>query len=280
MAGSLLLAAGLVTGAQYLTKPLSNSIAATPSPQGFNAAGWESTLEQIQLGAGISAPAPAPAGAVNELLTAAQSANLTETIGRSLLVRLSSANAEGLGTDIPTQEAIVAEAAAQVGAEVRGNYQASDLIRVKSSPESLRLYGNSFIETIVRYPAASAGAALFAFGEALDYQDRAKLAPLAAAEEAYAAIAADLTAVAVPETIAPLHLQVANNFAAMGKAAGEMRAVLDDPLRGLGGLQVFQSSSEEAERLFITIAGMLRNNGILFSKDDPGAAWSAFDATQ
>jgi hypothetical protein len=279
MAVSLALAGGLVTAAQYATKtPGSGALSAGPL-QSASDPNWQKTLQEIQLESGITAPAPAPQQAVDELLTAAQSDNLTATIGRSLLVKLSSAGAEGLGTDIPTQEAIIAEAAAQVGAAVSPSYTSADVIKVPQTKESLYQYGNVLILALTSFPEADGAKVLYAFGEAVDYQDPAKLGPVRAARDAYRATAEALMRLPVPETLAPLHTAIANNLAIMSSAAGEMLAVFDDPLRGLGGLQVFQTGGDEAARLLTTIAGTLRNNGIIFNKDDPGDAWSAFIAS-
>lgn len=279
MAGALLLAGGLVVGAQYITtpKPL-GSISATPTnPTGFDA-DWEQTLEQIQLESGITAPAAPSQTVVDELLTAAQSSNLTSTIGRTLLVNLSAANAQGLGTDAPTQDSLIEAAAAQVGTGIKASYTIHSLTVIEQSPETLRAYGNALATVMASHPGAQAGVVLLAFGEALDYQNAAKLAGVRAGQQAYAALAASVAATPVPETLAPLHLQLANRLANMGDALGEMTQVLDDPLRGLGGLQIFQSSGDEAARLLTTIAQNLNNNGILFSKDEPGSAWGALVA--
>jgi hypothetical protein len=278
MAGSLAAAAALVTGAQYITKqPGLGSISATPDP--LPEEDWEQTLAQIQLESGITAPAPPSQTTVNELLTAAQSPNLTSTIGRTLLVNLSAANSQGLGSDIPTQESIVEAAAAKVGANISSSYSFAGLIKVPQTPESLRAYGNQVMRVMLSYPKASMAETLLAFGEALDYNNRAKLANLEAAKGAYVALAAELSATPVPDTLSPLHLRVVQKIEEMGKAVGEMAIVLDDPLRGLGGLQVYQSSAGEASRLLTTIAETFNNNGILFTKDEPGSAWSAFVAS-
>lgn len=273
---SLALAGGLVTAAQYITKePGLGSIAASPTNP-TPAGEWQQTLEDIQLDAGIVAPQPAPQAAVDELLAAAKSSNLTTTIGRTLLVNLSSAGAGGLGSDIPTQEAIIEAAAAQVGTDIKGSYTTSQVIAIPQTKESLHTYGNALVQTLLSYPAANGVEVIYAFGTTVDYQDQSKLGPIRSAGPAYSALAAALMQLVVPDTMAPLHVQVANNLYAMGRAANEMTLVIEDPLRGLGGLQVFQSSGDETARLLTAIANTFNNNGIIFTEDDPGSAWSAF----
>jgi hypothetical protein len=51
--------------------------------------------------------------------------------------------------------------------------------------------------------------------------------------------------------------------------------VVNDPLRGLQGLQVYQSAAGISVKVFTNIAQALNKNGILFKKDEPGAAWAA-----
>ncbi|MEK7068237.1 MAG: hypothetical protein AAB964_00285 [Patescibacteria group bacterium] len=278
IAASLLLAGGLVATANYVSSPRAPgpTIAAQSGAPDQN---WENTLEQVQLEAGISAPQPAPQSVVNELLSAAESPNITASIGRSLLIRLSSAGVEGLGNDIPTQEALIAEAAAKVEVSMSASYSSTDLIKVTQTPESLHEYGNRLISTLVGRSAATTGGTLFAFGEALDYRSAEKLGPVRAAGDAYAALAQDIAAIPVPETLAPLHLQIANNLAAMSAGAKEMLSVLEDPLRGLGGLSVFQSKADETGRLLTSIAKIMREGGILFNNDEPGFAWQTFVAS-
>jgi hypothetical protein len=45
-------------------------------------------------------------------------------------------------------------------------------------------------------------------------------------------------------------------------------------LRGLAGLKLFQSLTEETGRLFINIAQAFNKNGILFTEGEPGKAWA------
>lgn len=278
MAASLLAATGLVVGAQYLSKPQTSSISSAPQNSAIDP-NWQETLEQAQLNAGITAPKPASADTVNTFLAEATSDNLTTTIGRTLLVNLSAANAQGLGSDIPTQDSLIESAVSQVGAGLKKPYTASEVVVIPQNAASLKSYGNQFIEILLSYPGTNAGELLFAFGEALDYNNPAKLGPVKTAKNSYQNLATGLMQIPVPETLAPLHVQVANNIAVMGAAAGEMSTVLTDPLRGLGGLHNYQTASDEASRLLTVIANTFKNNGIIFNEDEPGATWNVFVAS-
>ncbi|MDZ4225915.1 MAG: hypothetical protein U1C66_00290, partial [Patescibacteria group bacterium] len=201
--------------------------------------------------------------------------NVTASVGRSLLVNLGEAKVQGLGSDIPTQEQIVASALAQIDASQEITlYTTANLTLVDDSPQTLTTYGNSVVVVLEQYPGASVEKVLLAVGNATDSGKSSYLAELAGIATAYKNIARELGSLPVPKTLSPLHLQVVNNFAKIAAACADMQVVLTDPLRGLAGLKVYQSLTEETARLFINIAQALDKNGILFSEDEPGYAWS------
>ncbi len=43
---------------------------------------------------------------------------------------------------------------------------------------------------------------------------------------------------------------------------------------GIAGLTIFDSTTKELERLFTNIAQTFAQNGILFTKDEPGNTWA------
>src|SRR5262249_13209529 len=118
-----------------------------------------------------------------------------------------------------------------------------------------------------------------AVGYTTDYNDVKRLAPVSGARMQYRALAEDLAAVPVPASIAPLYLTLINDLAAMGADTTHILAVLQDPLRGLAGLQRFNAAGSEASRVLTTIGGVFPKNGILFSADEPGVTWAAFLAS-
>lgn len=275
MAGALVLSGGLVVGAQYLTaeREPPTAIESTPHAQQQD---WQRALEEIQLSSGISLPEAPSQELVAELLEGAQSSNITSTVAQSLFINLSYAKAQGLGDDIPTQEQLIEQALTQLNQqEVAASYGAADLSIVASTKASLKAYGNAFMQTILAHPKANAAEALLAVGYAVDHNDSSRLAPITSIAAGYEALARGLSSTPVPQTLAPLHLQVVNNFAAMASAARDMQAVVSDPVRGLSGLQRFHSLGDESARVLTTIAESLRKDGILFTKDEPGSTWSS-----
>ena len=237
---------------------------------------WKGTLEEIQLQSGITLPEPPNEKSVGELLAAAQNDNLTESVSRTLLINLTSAASQGLGSDIPTQEELVAQALTQINKVDSPAYTLAQLPTTGNTPEALRSWGNAVMATLIAHPKASVDETFRVLGSAVDKNSAALLASLKTIGAAYRAIAEDLAATPVPGTLAPLHLQIVNNFALIAQTYADMEALPTDPLRGLAGLQTYQSLTDETARVFTTIAQQLSKNAILFNEDEPGSAWSGF----
>lgn len=274
IAVSLFLSGGLVAAAQYASSHHEPATVASAEQTASND-DWQQTLDQIQLTSGVSLPkAPSPeevAGALKE----SETPNLTATVARSLFIKLTEAKAQGLGNDVPTQDQLVTEALAQMGQQPKQSYALGDLLVAPPTPETLRLYGNEVMRIFTAHPKANMQSALLAIGTATDNNDASKLAPLAGIGAEYDALARDLAKMAVPKTLAPLHLQVVNALAAMAIACSDMQVVMTDPVRGLAGVQSFQTLSAQASRVLTTIADSLHRDAILFSTDEPGALWSS-----
>ncbi len=273
---SIALSGGLVYAAQYVTgTPAAPTLSSTPAPTASVDANWQDTLKEIQA-QNPSTVSPPDENSVSNLLKAAQSTNLTDTVARTLLINLSDAKAQGLGSDIPTQDKLVAQATAQINQSRTPTYTQKSLAVVDQTSATLKAYGNSVITVLAQHTSANYGDTMVAIGQALQNSDTSKLATLAAIQKDYANLASELLQVPVPQTLAPLHLAVVNNIASIAATYPDMRTLFNDPLRALAALQQYQSLSDETQRLFINIAQALTQRGILFTKDEPGSAWSAF----
>lgn len=280
MAASLVLSGGLVFAAQYVTAAhnANSSLATTDTSNTSQNNDWQSALEEVAATSGVTPPVDVNQTQVSQLVAEAATPNLTDSVGKSLLINLAAAEAQGLGDDASTQNQIIAQAAAQVATSTSASYSTSDLTLVADSKDTLRTFGNAVMTAMALHTQANSSNVLIAVGYATDYQDDSRLAPLKSACPDYAALAEDLVAVPVPQSLAPLYLEAVNDTVAMGAACTELNYVVDDPLRGLTALQQFESVDDEATRVFTSIAENLNTDGILFSKDEPGAAWSAFSA--
>lgn len=276
---SVLVSAGLVFGAYSYTHPPATAATITSeqtAAQPSNSTDWEAALYAEQAAnASSSITAPSP-NVVNQFLTAAQSSNLTDTVARTMFVNLSNAKSQGLGDDIPTQDQIVAAAQAQV-ASVQASvtaYSYADLTIVPASKDSLHAYGNAVMQALSAQPNASEQATLLAIDEIVEGGDTSKASTLATIGAAYKADATALLKVPVPQTIAPLELAAINNLLSTAAAFDSMEAIGSDSVRGLAGLQAYENLMNENANVFISIAQELDKDGILFTKDEPGSAWS------
>ncbi len=275
---SLVVSGGLVVAAEHYSsrEKAAGELTAENSPTNNADIAWKSTLEEIQLESGISLPEPPNEETVSELLGAAQSSNLTESVSRTLLINLTSAAAQGLGSDIPTQEELVAQALTQINTREATSYTLSDLVQTQNTGDTLRSYGNAVMTVLIAHPKANVGETFRVLGSAVDNNNSALLKQLSAIGQEYRALAGDLAAVPVPITLAPLHLQIVNNFSHIAETYKDMEVLPKDPLRGLAGLQTYQSLIDETARVFTTIAQQFGKSAIIFGKDEPGSAWSDF----
>lgn len=271
--GALALSGGMIAAAQYVISAR-NAPATLAGADTYSNAQWEESLAEIQAHSGITLP-DVPANAVQSLLEQAQSDNLTDSIGRELLVQLTAAGMQGLGDDIPTQERIIAQAAAKINAS-RNAVTPPPLTVVAATEDALRAYGNATMEVFADHPEASTEAIYTALAKAVDTQNASHFAPLHVIAEGYHAIAERLAAMPVPQTLSPLHAQAVTNLYAIAKTVPDIEQSVSDPLRGIAGLQAYQLLMSETGRVLTNIAEALKKGGILFSKDEPGSAWEVF----
>lgn len=265
----------LVLVAHYATRPPKSpaeiTSATLPAPEDD----WQLALEQIQAQA-PGLPAAPDEDTIQGLLEAARDSNITSSVARSLFVNLTDKSAQGLGSDIPTQEKLISEASSRISGLQAKRYASGDLTIVAQNKDNSRTWGNEVMLTFASHPRANNDDAIYLMGYATDYSDPGSLESLGVIASAYASLARELAEVPVPSTYAPLHLQLVNNLSQMSAAAKEMQYVIEDPLRGLSGLQAFQTAGTEATRVLTTLAEQLNKGGILFNKDEAGSLWTSF----
>jgi hypothetical protein len=274
--GSIALSGGLVLAAQWYTNAphMPSSLASGTPTQQAAGGNWQQTLSAIQEESGTTPLTPPNPETVGTLLDAAKTPNLTTTIGRSLLINVSAAKSQGLGSDMPTQDQLVEAARAQIeSAHTANQYASGDLALSAQTADASRAYGNTVMSLLQAHPKANYRDTVIAVGRATDSGSTAELAPLSGIEQEYRALTQALLATPVPPNLAPLHLKIVNDLALMTASFDDMQVVLDDPLRGIAGLGIFDSTTGELGRLFISVGQSFAQNGILFSKDEPGSAW-------
>jgi hypothetical protein len=276
--GSIALAALLVWGAYTLTHlPAPQPQTLSVDTQLVQDTDWKTALEDIQSqNPSNKAPQPPSPDKVNTLLSAATSDNLTDTVARTLFINLSNAKAQGLGDDIPTQDELIAQAASQIRQKPAAKvYTNVDIALADNTQGAMKAYGNAFMSAVEAHPNASYVATVYAIGTTTDNGDPSRLKSLASIGQDYGALAKDISKVAVPSSLLPIHLQILNNMERMAELYPDMQKIYTDPLRALASFQLYDALTQETLRLFINVAQQFSQDGILFSKDDPGHAWSA-----
>lgn len=275
--GAIALSGGLVLAAQFITREPTPAALTSSNTELQGASDWKADLYAVQGTNPLEIQSSASVSAsLDTLLNEAQTNNVTETIGRSLLLNLSQAKTQGLGSDIPTQEKLLAQASDYLQPTPAQVYTLSSLSTVADSPTTLQSYGNAFIEVLLAHPKANMQDTYVAVGSAVDTNDASQLKALETIGKEYEAITKELLSLPVPKTLSPLHLRIVNNFSQIAASFNDMRTVIGDPLRGFGGLQTYNALTAETARMFTNIAQSFAKNGILFTKDEPGSAWSAF----
>jgi len=273
--GSLLVATGTVAAAQYYISSKNAPSALLAAQTEAVRQAWEESLEEIQAQSGIGLPDAPDPNAVENLISMAQSGNLTDSIGRGIFARITTAGVQGLGDDAPTQDGILAAASAQVSASSKV-IQPHPVTTVEPTEENQRIFGNAVISAMNRHPKANSNDTLGLLAKATDTRTAAPLAELAVIGNEYKAMADELAAIPVPKTLAPLYQKAVTNLATMAELYADLGKVVSDPIRGIAALQQYQMLLTETGGVFTNIAQVLKNGGILFTKDEPGSAWEIF----
>ena len=276
---SIALSGGLVVAVQHYTNQSSSPSAINPdSTHAIPTGDWLSALHAIEgsnINSGLSGD---QSSTTQTFLGAAQSSNITDTVARTLLVNLSQAKSQGLGSDIPTQEKLIEEAVARIERE-RGTpaYTTEDIAVVgDNSKVAMKAYGNEVITAVTRHPEANFSNTILAIGIALENLNPSKLIDLEKVQKEYRGLAHDLLAISAPSSLSPFHLKIVNNLSLMAGTYDDMKLIFKDPLLGLAGFQLYQGLNNETARLFTSVAQQFAENGILFSKDEPGVTWGLF----
>lgn len=103
--------------------------------------------------------------------------------------------------------------------------------------------------------------------------DGTALTRLAAFSKTYRDSAAGLSALTVPQELAPDTLTVINALMRLGEIDGDLARVDVDPLAAMLALEQFPKAEGDAERAFADIAGVYAAAGITLRQGEPGASF-------
>ena len=215
----------------------------------------------------------------DELSHSVQGKNLTDSIGKTLLIQMTALQGQGIADSANAQVTVAEEALALAQSQQKPlppTYAQSNLTFSSNSPNDLRAFGNLLPKTINAHPKAAGNVALYPLAVALDNNSEASLSLLRPIAAEYRALAAAVMKLPTPPMFAPYSVALANNYMAIAVACDEMAQVHGDPLRGMLGLQNFVERNAQNAQVLYRIGETLKNSGIVFTRAESGAIWSTF----
>jgi len=280
LVGAIFLSIGFIGAAEMLARPPGNGIELQNTDGSGLAVSESDTNWQNAFASSTAFQAAATIqDQARQLIDASQTKNITDSIGRSLLVNAAAAQGQGLSGDTLVQNQIIADTLAQIQNAAPGAadaYATIDVLVVPDSAASLHAFGNAFVAALSAHPQATYDNTMLQVSLAVDAGDPATLAKLPAIAKEYRALAADIIKISAPASARDSELQVANGYAHMADESLEMQYILSDPARGVVGLQRYSAHYAQNLQAFGQIADTLKKNGILFTTDEPGSVWSVF----
>jgi len=141
-------------------------------------------------------------------------------------------------------------------------------ITTGASKEDIRIYATNF--------------ATFQINTILTMQKRMKdiTGDISILADIYAKEALYLYNVKVPLEVAASHLKIVNNFSKVAAALKVIANQKEDPLQVPLAIRVYQDAETSQSIEISNIADFISKSGIIFTKNDAGVYWSAFNRTQ
>lgn len=145
----------------------------------------------------------------------------------------------------------------------RAKYGLKDItIFGNTTPENIRLYGNTFAEIYFRNMSKIAN-------------DQAKYSSnLLEVAKVYENFSKELLKTKVPVEISNSHLAIVNNYQILADSFKLINEQSSDPVRALLGVRSAKNTTEENDTMFINISKYFKNNGIIFTKGEMGYIWN------
>ena len=202
---------------------------------------------------------------------AAAPSSLTERFAQKFLAQYLTTR----GANPPTEEemlSFIKEAVAELQA-TRAATTAFTSSEVMISNSTLESYASA-AERAMRQNAVPADKTdLDYFALALEKDDAASLAKLKSISGGYAAVAAGLMEVNVPQDAAAAHLGLCNALMRMSVATDDLAALTDDPIRALLGIGGYQQYEAELANAYARMHEVLAAGGAVIPEGTEGYAF-------
>ena len=186
-------------------------------------------------------------------------------IARSMFANTAMMNENGILNDT-SKEAILNDALSQIQkAFSYKEYGAEGLSYLPNESEAnLKLYGTKFAEAEIN--------------TIVDMQKNvtAIQSDLSVLGTIYAKYADIIYKIRIPQSMAENHLRIVNNLSKGGAAFNAFANSKNDPLVVPVAMRSYQDATTEQDALLRQVAQFLKSNGIIFTKDEAGGYWNAF----
>lgn len=214
---------------------------------------------------------------IQQLVAAASSTNLTDSISQTLFAQYVGARSKGTSGDTQTQQKLVTDAVSKASVPLSGKtYTESDVRVIGNSDAEIRAFANASITAIKNHPKATFGNAVAALSAAIGGADPSAETKLRIIGGEYRALARELAAIQVPQAYTKTYVKGINTLESAGAAFEDMAHVSDDPVRAVAGLKNYNAMTAIGAEVFAGIARDILKEGLAFSTTESGKEWESF----
>ena len=197
----------------------------------------------------------------------------TEKLSRDFLSQYLSAKAlMGGNLDESTKENLINSFSSNINLNISSRiYNLSDIkISSDNSKEAIQNYGNQLGAIIKKYSEPAPEMELIVFKRAIESDDPAELKKLDKNINAYDSMTKEFVNLTVPSGAKEIHLNLVNSFVHIKEIISNLQNFFQDPVGSLMALNQYQDTSKAMSDALTATDNYFRDNGIFFSKDDPG----------
>lgn len=186
----------------------------------------------------------------------------TEKIALSLFQGYSNLRQEGTlgGTD--TALLVDQLVSKQIALPSEPHYRASELSVVEDTDKTRAAYKRAYDELVAQLANVSENE-LLTLERALGSESELDIAKLDTPIAVYTDAVRRLLTMPVPEGASDPHLELLNSFALLREGLADMRATLDDPIRGSNGVQIYIASIGPLAASFTDLNKYFERNGLV-----------------
>lgn len=197
----------------------------------------------------------------------------TDVLARDFLSQYLSAKAlRGGELDESTKENLINSLNSNVNLSISSRIHTLSDLKISSdnSKEAIRNYGNQLGAIIKKYSEPAPEMELIVFKRAIESDDQTELKKLDKNINAYDSMTKEFVNLTVPSSAQEIHLNLVNSFSNIKEIISNLQSFFQDPVEGLAALNQYQDAGKAMSNTLTALDNYFRDNGVFFSKDDPG----------